>query len=470
MLRNLVAFPVAMLIALACASMASAQELSPKQQGLIAVGAPAAQVKLSASGVPATEGRASLTEISEQLPGLPIVGTITFREFIRRVETSNLALAAQRYNVPIAKALLVASRAYPDPQLQFGGGGDITGQGQVNTVTAALNQEIVLGGKIGAREDASRATLKSTDAALADYFRTLRGQAADSFIDGVVGILKLRREYKGYDRSRQLVEINQDRLKKGEISEDELLRTRIAELEAHSDLFDSQSALHQTLGQMMGLMDARQGEGLIAPIGNLEQPPRDFSLDDLTSKAIASRYDVVAARYALESAQAQYRLARAARIPDPTFGLEYDHFTKVTNPLDPSPAWDALVATITVPIPFSNLNHGNLDAAYYQVLQSQKLVEAAELQAEIDVRTAYQHYRLAVTGTQEFSGEVMHDADNLYKSKLFKLEKGSINLIDVLDAHLALDELYMDYYNALKREAQALVNLEQAAGIWDVDF
>jgi len=470
MLRRLAAFPIAMLITLACASGALPQEHLLGQHGPNTLSGPTPLVRLSAPIVAAAAGPATAAEISEQLPGLAIVGTITFREFMQRVESSNLALAAERYNVPIAKAQLIASRVYPDPQLQVGGGGDITGQGQVNTVIAGLNQGILLGGKIGAREDAARATLKSTDAGVADYLRNLRGQAADAFIDGVIGILKLRREYKGLERSRQLIEVNQERLKKGEISEDELLRTRIAELEAHSDLFDSQSALHETLGGLMGFMGAHQAEGLIAPVGNLEEPPRDFSVDELIGKAVASRYDVVAARYALESAQAQYRLARADRIPDPILGAEYDHFTRVTNPIDPSPAWDAVVASITVPLPLSNLNHGNLDAAYYQVLQSQKALEAAQLQAEIDVRTAYQHYRLAVTGTQEFGGALMRDADNLYKSKLLKLEKGSVGLIDILDAHQALDQLYMDYYNALKREAQALVNLEQAAGIWDVDF
>jgi outer membrane protein, heavy metal efflux system len=470
MLRSLVSFSIAMLTALVCVTSVPAQEHGPTQQGINGMSAPSALFRRSATGLPTGRAPTSVTEISEQLPELAIVRTITFREFMRKVESSNLALAAQRYNVPIARAMLVASRVYPDPQLQVGGGGDITGQGQVNTVNAGINQEVVLGGKIGAREDAARATLKSTDAGVADYLRNLRGQAADAFIDGVIGVLKLQREYKGYDRSRQLVQINQERMKKGEISEDEMLRTRIAELEAHSDLFDSQSYLHQTLAGLMGLMGEHQSEGLIAPVGNLEQPPRDFSLEDLTSKAVANRYDVVAARYALESAQAQYRLARANRIPDPIFGAEYDHFTKVTNPIDPSPTWDAIVASITVPIPLSNLNHGNVDAAYYQVLQNQKALEAAQLQAEIDVRTAYQHYRLAVTGTQEFGGELMRDADNLYKSKLFKLEKGSVGLIEVLDAHQALDQLYMDYYNALKREAQALVNLEQAAGIWDVDF
>jgi len=467
--RSLVASSIVIFMTFVCASTASSQAQSLEQQGqrLKAIEAPKPAAMPNVTQVPTA---AEWTEISETLPGIGIVGTMTFHEFMRRVEASNLALAAQRYNIPIAKALLVASRVYPDPQLQVGGGGDITGQGQVNTIGAEFNQTILLGGKIAAREDVTRATLKSTDAAIADYLRALQAQAANAFVDGIIGILKLKREYKGLERSHQLVKLNAQRFKNGEISEDELLRTRIAELEAHSDLFDSQSALHQTLRGLIGFMGIHQSQELIAPAGNLEQPPREFSLDQLTSSAIANRSDVVEARYALESARALYRLARADRIPDPTFGAEYNHFTEVTNPIDPSPTWDALGASLNVPIPLSNLNHGKLDAAYYHLLQSQKALQAAQLQAEIDVRTAYEHYRLAVTGTREFGRELLNDADNLYKSKLFKLQKGRINLIEILDTHQALDQLYMDYYNALKRQAQALVNLEQAAGTWVIDF
>ena len=69
-----------------------------------------------------------------------------------------------------------------------------------------------------------------------------------------------------------------------------------------------------------------------------------------------------------------------------------------------------------------------------------------------------------------FASELLNDSHQMYKSRLFKLEKGQVTLLDVLDAHQALDQLYLDYYNALSKRAKALVELEQAAGIWDVDF
>ena len=93
-----------------------------------------------------------------------------------------------------------------------------------------------------------------------------------------------------------------------------------------------------------------------------------------------------------------------------------------------------------------------------------------KLQAQSDVRAAYESYRLAHDTTDQFGNELLADATSVYKDRLFKLQKGSVALTDVLDAHAALNELYLDYYNALDAEAKALVALEQAAGIWDINF
>jgi outer membrane protein TolC len=414
---------------------------------------------------------------SSTLPNLPIMPgqlritqTITFKEFMRRVETSNLGLAAQRYNVPIAQAELVAARVYPDPSVQIGYGGDVSNNRQVTTYAGSVSQEIVLGGKIGDRQRVADAALRGSEASLEDYLRTLRGQAANAFIDGMIGVLRLQREEKTLQRARQLVELNTERLKKGEISEDGVMRARISELEAISNSYDSESDLHQTLGGLAVMMGVQLTNGLIVPVGNAEQPPRNFDLQTLVDHATAERSDVIAAQYALEQARANYRLTQANRIPDLTLSGLYNHLTRVTNPIDPSPAWDSAAVSISVPIPLSNFNHGALDTAYYQVQQGQANLQAAKLQAATDVRTAYEHYRLAVAGTDQFASEILRDADSVYKARLFKLQAGTTSLTDVLDAHQALDELYFDYYNSLSREAKALVEVEQAAGIWDIDF
>src|SRR5215469_5640392 len=387
---------------------------------------------------------------------------------MRRVEEANLSLAAQRYNVPIAQAQLRSAALFPDPTMQAGYAGDASGSGQVSTYSAGISEELLLGGKIRYRKDVARAGLFASSANLSDFLRNLRQQAAESFIDSLAGDLRLTRKEEALQRAHQLVELNMER--KREASGDSLMRARIAELEAHSDLTNSKSDLYASLADMATFMGVSDSGGLIGPKGDLEGIAERFSLSQLIERAVASRGDVTAARYALESARAEYRLARAARIPDVTISAGYSHFTRVTNPIDPSPAWENLGVSLSLPITISALNGGAIQSAYYQELQANKIFEATKLQAESDVRKAYQRYSLSVAEVQLFGSELLEDSGKVFESRLFKLKKGQVGLLDVLDAHQALNQLYGDYYNALSGRAKALVELEQAAGIWDIDF
>lgn len=409
-------------------------------------------------------------EISMPLPGLPTTYKISFHEFMKDLQDSNISLAAQRFNIPIAQAQLVAARTYPDPTFQAGYGGDLSHERQPSNYFGGLNQTIILGGKIEARAEVANSSLQVSRAQLSDYLRNLRAQAANTFINGLTGLLIMQQKSKTLMRAEQLVSVYTKRLKENEIREDEVLRTRIAALEARSDLISTESALHKTLASMSVLLGSQQRDGLLSPVGNLDIPERNFTLEDLVRWAVSSRSDVIAASTALDTARAQYRLAEVNRIPDLTVGGVYAHLTRATNPIDPSPAWDSAGIIVSIPLPFSDLNSGNLQAANYAQLQAGVVLQAAKLQAQADVRIAYERYRLAVDAVEQFEAEVLHDADDLYQSRLFKLEEGKNSLVDVLNAHQAISQVFIDYYNALGEQAKALVSLETSAGIWDIDF
>ena len=308
-------------------------------------------------------------ESLDQLPGLPIAGKTTFREYMQRVETSNLDLAAQRFNVPISKGQLLAARIYPDPDFQAGYGGDVSGQRQATTYEGNLSQTILLGGKIGARTEAANATLQASQAQLSDFLRNLRALAANSYIDAVTGLLTLQQQIKALQKAQQLVDLNTRRVEANQTSEDDLIRARINELEERGKVIRYESSLHQTLIAMAALAGDQSDAGLVVPTGRLQIPPRQFSLESLLAEAVSSRSDVIAAARQLDDARAEYQIAKANRVPDLTVGGAYAHETRVTNPIDPAPAWDSLGISLSIPIPLSDLNQGPTEAAYY--LQSQ---------------------------------------------------------------------------------------------------
>ncbi|MGA7870571.1 MAG: TolC family protein [Candidatus Binatus sp.] len=406
----------------------------------------------------------------DQLPGLPIAGKTTFREYMQRVETSNLDLAAQRFNVPISKGQLLAARIYPDPDFQAGYGGDVSGQRQATTYEGNLSQTILLGGKIGARTEAANATLQASQAQLSDFLRNLRALAANSYIDAVTGLLTLQQQIKALQKAQQLVDLNTRRVEANQTSEDDLIRARINELEERGKVIRYESSLHQTLIAMAALAGDQSDAGLVVPTGRLQIPPRQFSLESLLAEAVSSRSDVIAAARQLDDARAEYQIAKANRVPDLTVGGAYAHETRVTNPIDPAPAWDSLGISLSIPIPLSDLNQGPTEAAYYLQSQAEEELRAAKLRAASEVRSAYERYSLSQALVGQFTDETLRDSDQAYESRFLRLQRNAATLVDVLDTHRAMNQLYFDYFGALNEQAKALVSLERSVGIWDVDF
>ena len=102
--------------------------------------------------------------------------------------------------------------------------------------------------------------------------------------------------------------------------------------------------------------------------------------------------------------------------------------------------------------------------------QADKAAEAAELKAVTEVRQAYTRYNLARAAVSQYSGELLQDADTVLEAKLYSYRRGGASLLEVLDAQRANNDTYLAYFAALSEQAKALVGLEQAAAIWDIEF
>jgi cobalt-zinc-cadmium efflux system outer membrane protein len=395
---------------------------------------------------------------------------IAFKTFLQDVERSNLDYAAQRYNIPIAQALVTAAKVFPNPTLQSGYSADVSHEQQATTYAAGVTQTILLGGKIRARTAVAQSNLLLNAAQLEDFFRNLRATATNAYIDGLSGQLSLERRWRSLETLERLVASNQERLRAGDIGEVDLLQSRVAALQARSDFLAAQSMFEQGLIGLSDLVGSRDQRVLLAPTGTLQAHPLSMRLEDLVAAALVKRGDVLAAQRAREGARAQYNLTKANRVPDVDVGVGVVHYTSITNKIDPAPPWDSLALTLSVPIPLSNINKGDLLAAKFAEAQADKAAEAVELKAVTEVRQAYTRYNLARAAISQYSGELLQDADKVLEAKLYSYRRGSTSLLEVLDAQRANNDTYLAYFDALNEQAKARVAVDQAAGIWDVQF
>ena len=88
----------------------------------------------------------------------------------------------------------------------------------------------------------------------------------------------------------------------------------------------------------------------------------------------------------------------------------------------------------------------------------------------MDVRGAYARYQTAQTRLAQYQGGALELASKVLEGQLLSYKAGSATLLDVLQAQKADTDVHLASIDALSERAKAIIALEQAANIWDLDF
>jgi multidrug efflux pump subunit AcrA (membrane-fusion protein) len=134
------------------------------------------------------------------------------------------------------------------------------------------------------------------------------------------------------------------------------------------------------------------------------------------------------------------------------------------------PAIRSLGLTLSMPLPFSKLSRADLEGARAAASQAETQVQAARKRVDVEVRQALARYEAARKSVAIYAGGILANADHALEATRYSYERGAARLIEVLDAQRTVDDVYLGYAGALADRARALVTLQRAAAIWDVDF
>lgn len=404
-------------------------------------------------------------------PGAALAaGTLAYQAFLAQVARGNLELLAQRANVSIADAQIAVARIFPDPVLTAGlASVDVSGKGAPTATTLGLSVAVELGGKRPAKIAAATADLAVAHTDLDDFLRTLRASATLAFIDGLHARLTLARKQQTLRSLEKLVAINQERQRSGDIGSVQLTQSRVEAqrfrgevLSAEAELLAADLELAVQLGKSAG--------GPVSPAGDLQIKPRVFSEAALLAQARASRPDLVSRHRAVEAAAARVDLAKANRWVDLSFNVGWQHSFASSSAAFAAPAYDALGATVSVPLPLSRVYRGELDAALASEAQGRTQIQATALKIEVEVRKALARYRAAVDRLGLYTGGLLADADTVLEATLYNYQRGGATLLELLEAQRTVNEVYLAYADALADHARALVAVELSAGMWDVEI
>lgn len=401
---------------------------------------------------------------------ISISQTLTYRTYIDSVLANNQAYRAEQLNVPMSEAQLKASRSIGNPSLsvEYGNNSD-WGIQMGQSLDIGVSQPITFG-VVKARKQVARNEVAMATSNLEGYLLELKEEATKGFLDALLARDLATTARQTYEQMQQLAEGDSLRFAKGDISELDMLQTRIETRMAHQDYMASQAEYSNalvTLDQMAG--NPRRGTTAVA--GELRNPGGEYNIGELTRQALERRPDLQSARQAVTLAESQGKLTRRERLPEAELSLGVSLNSRVRNEEAPAPEFIGYTAGLSLPLPFSNANKGSIRAAQLTTQQAKLQEEAAEKQVESEIMQAYNRYLLAQKNAQTYTAELIGDAETIVQGRIYAYERGETSLMEVINAQRTYNEVRKSYAEAMHECMTAWVELLKCSGTMEsVDF
>lgn len=396
---------------------------------------------------------------------------IDLKTFLGLVGQNNLEYAARKFDLTKTDAGIEMAKIFPDPSFSYGWFDN--GQRRIEMgygFNGGLSWTLELGGKRKARVDLARSEADLTKYLLQDYFRTLRADATLNFLSAMRNRQLLTMQAGSYQTMKRLAESDSLRYKAGSISQVDARQSHLEALAMLNELLAQEAKWKLSLLNMAVFTGELKKDGLYAPQGDAAKFSRDFNLQQLVTAAQNTRADAMAALQSKTVSQKALQLAKANRVSDIELhsGVIFASHTK--NIIAPTPSFFQLSAGITLPLKFSNRYAGDLKMAYYSAQQADLMYRQAELLIEAEVTQAYINYEAGRRQMQQFDNGMLEEARKVLEGKTYSYQRGETSLLEVLNARRTYNALQASYYEALFDYASSLVELEKAAGIWDIEF
>ena len=324
---------------------------------------------------------------------------------------------------------------------------------------ASVNQLIEIAGKRHDRQVAAREGLIGAKARFYDAKRTLDQGVTKAYIAAVLADqnVQILNESAGFLNHE--ADIGRARLKAGDISASDE-----KQIEINAEQFELQSKAAEAA--------AVQAKIAVEVLMGVNKPKGDWiatdALDVLVKAPVpdqnagAERSDVRAARSDVAGAEANLKLQKAIRIPDPTISLQYEH-----NPNQPTPppASDTVGFGVSFPLPLWNLNGGNIKAAQASMDQFQFALEKARMQAAADESNAESEYKEAFERWKRYTDSTAPKSAQVRESVAFSYNKGAASLVDLLDAQKTDNDIRLAAAQSASDTASAVADLAAARSV-----
>jgi cobalt-zinc-cadmium efflux system outer membrane protein len=386
--------------------------------------------------------------------------TLNLDEAVNRALETRSSLKAEAERVNVAEGLRKQAQLIPNPEFQFQNENLRPGQtyGRDVDTLAMINQPLDILGKRRARVAAAGEAVNraGADYALARWQVSQRVKLAYWSARGAQEIREVLNTTVA--NFQKIVDYHSAQLSAGAIAEQDLLRVRLEHerLKISADLaaIDANRARVELLHEM-GAQDFPE---LVLTEPWLAPPPN--SRTEVVD-AIARRFDVRAARAALEQARTAAHLQDIAARPD----LNVTYGYKRTQLPDTVTGVNTAIASVRITLPFTDKNQGNRAASEAEVRRAEHQLAAVETDARAEYYGARQEYQMRQKEFETMLQPLREHAGAIAQIASVAFAEGGTDLLRLLDAERARLDAELAWTRGMIEYRQSLVRLQAAEGV-----
>lgn len=394
---------------------------------------------------------------------------VSFTEYLSAVVQGNIGYIAEKFSVSISEAELKSARVFPDPEISLA---YVNNEDTRLQMGQAFESEITYPVSLGNRRKAGISLAKSkhelSQMLLGLYFQNLRADAALAYYACLRDQKKYRIHLSIYEQLKKLASADSIRLNAGDATGLDAMQSSLEARAYQAEVMQSLAEMQNSGMDLMKLQGKKFLNSLDMADGDFPDAIYHFSIDDLMEKAFGNRGELLIAIKSREISEKNLDMLKANRAFEFNIEAGYSYNSIVLNEIAPAPAFNAITAGLSFPIKFSGMNRGEIRAAEAEIRQGQELRNETELQIYTEMMQAYNNFITQTRKAEQFNKGLAETAGRILQGRIYAYQRGETGLVDVLNAQKTYMDLQLSQLETRFDYTVALIEVERAAGIWDI--
>jgi cobalt-zinc-cadmium efflux system outer membrane protein len=387
---------------------------------------------------------------------------LTIDQAVSEAVDHNLAVIAERYNLAVADARVLTASMRPNPVLTASVMlPDATiFNSNINPREGIVRGDVLLerGDKRDRRIEVAREARGVSELQLQNTVRTLVLNVQSAFIDVQQAQADLQLARESLAAFNEIVSINTERVRSGDLASVELARSRLAALQFQNDVRSRDTKLAVAIHRLRALL-GRTDANPIEVTGELRRDTAALRPEALQQQALQLRPDLQALQRDQARSAADVRLQLAQGKVDYTVSAEF-HRQLAPGSLSGN-EWGLF---FSAPLPFFNRNQGEIERARQEARQATARISALQSDITSDLRSAWEQYTTTHELVETIERQMLNQARDVRDTTAYSYRRGEASFIELLDAQRTFNDTMQGYNEARAEFARSLYTLDALTG------